>query len=705
MNTIPKVSLGRLAAVALTAAVMGTTNTAEAQWTSKWLDAGSLHHIYQEAGAWPDQAGSNGMFWPGAYQYTGNMKAKGLWVAVKNYTDETGTKWPVRIAHVGPKSNRGIGEIFRQEFELISRFDPPEVYVDGVLSFRNPVVVDRVDANLKADRMLYNKVNTLLGITIERRIMQFSQGYHDNYHLTEWTFTNTGNIDEDAEIELNQTLEGVQIGMINRYNINEIGRGVIKGGAGWGQNNMVDAVGDGYEDYGVDFRAQYVWHGRMPSFQRWDNMGVPVLDDADVRIQEGDTLGFLAGAHFIGRAYVHVDGSTSDREDDPSQPQTMGYYDADDPLVLNNDPYDIPKMQLEYEFISSGRAYPHHADVVEPGSSWDPVRFANQSNDPSLGRAGGWGFKEGYGPYTLAPGDSIRIVIVEAVNGLSEEAKREIGMAYRNLWQAGNEDAPIDFDANGDGVIGPGESMSKNMWVMTSRDSLFMTFERAIANYESGYTIPRGPMPPRTFTVRSSTNQIELAWETYAGESPRGWEIYRATGRLNAAYERIAELGPAAREYFDTEVERGIDYYYYLQAIGEVNNDGTGKTPTGVPLKSNRYYAQTYNPAILKRDAGSVMSDVRIVPNPFNLGSAADVRWPDQQDKIGFLDIPGQATIDIYTELGVLVRSIEHTDGSGDAYWNLTTSHNQVVVSGIYFAVITDRETGERIVRPFSIIR
>jgi hypothetical protein len=51
------------------------------------------------------------------------------------------------------------------------------------------------------------------------------------------------------------------------------------------------------------------------------------------------------------------------------------------------------------------------------------------------------------------------------------------------------------------------------------------------------------------------------------------------------------------------------------------------------------------------------------------------------------------------------VHTINHTTGSGDAYWNLTTSSNQLIVSGIYFAVIRDDDTGEQIYRNFVVIR
>ena len=83
----------------------------------------------------------------------------------------------------------------------------------------------------------------------------------------------------------------------------------------------------------------------------------------------------------------------------------------------------------------------------------------------------------------------------------------------------------------------------------------------------------------------------------------------------------------------------------------------------------------------------------------------AQIRFPDQTDKLAFFNIPGRCTIAIYTDLGELVDEIEHTDGSGDEFWDHTTSSRQVVASGLYIAVITDLDTNERIIKKFVIIR
>ena len=111
------------------------------------------------------------------------------------------------------------------------------------------------------------------------------------------------------------------------------------------------------------------------------------------------------------------------------------------------------------------------------------------------------------------------------------------------------------------------------------------------------------------------------------------------------------------------------------------------------------------------------MSAIRVVPNPYIISSnintqqivtsqgVVSLRIPGAPDRLAFYNIPGYCTIRIYTELGELVYTIEHKDGSGDAYWQSITSSNQVVVSGVYIAVIQDTKTGEMVRKKFVIIR
>lgn len=671
---------------------------------TKWMAIGDLHHRYSAAAS--SENNNVGLKWPGIETWTHHHKAKGLWIGARNFTDEQGRTFPAKVVHRGPRE-LGIGQFFPITFDMISRFEAPDVTVDDFPSFEYPVFIDRIDPSMKADRMIYNVVNTQLGVTVRLRVYAFSQAFHDNYHILDYTFINTGNVDEDAEIELpDQTLQDVFIYYQHRNQINRLVQRSIHNGVGWGMNALNDRVDPdeavGYPDDVA--RAQYAWHGYVPSFNRYNNLGGPIWDDSDSRVAEGDTLGRLGAASFVGRVPLHADTSPSDRTDDPGQPYTMNIIHNDDPITGTNDPYNVAQMQEEYAKMSEGRTTPH-ADIVEPprpGVSWRE-RMANSTAEPWFGNIGGFAYAEGFGPYTLAPGDSVRVVIAEGVDGISPEAALQIGMAYK---KSGGDDAlEIPFDADGDGQIGEDERMTKNEWVMTGRDSLLQTFARAALNFESGFDIPQPPEPPSAFHVNSGPDRIALEWDVFAGSQPASFEIWRAAGRRDSTYHLVAELPASARSYEDADVIRGIGYYYYIQSVGDVNTDDAEWTPRGVVLKSNRFWTQTYDPAHLTRPPGPELASARVVPNPYHLGSDKNVRWPDQQDQIAFLEIPGRCTIQIFTQAGVRVKTIEHTNGSGDAYWNLTTDSNQLIVSGLYVALIEDENTGERVFKKFVVVR
>ena len=262
--------------------------------------------------------------------------------------------------------------------------------------------------------------------------------------------------------------------------------------------------------------------------------------------------------------------------------------------------------------------------------------------------------------------------------------------------------------------------------MFTSRDSLFQTFRRALANYDADFDIPEPPAPPLTFTVAGGGDRIVLEWEPNVdGPQPDRWEVYRTSTSRDSAYTLVAELGPSETTYADTSPVRGVNYFYYLQGVldGGVNDGGAG-TPAGRDLRSSRYATQTYDGATLKRQQGEALEDIRVVPNPFYIGASRGLggdtalRFPDRNDKLAFFNIPGTCRIDIYTELGELVDTIEHTDGSGDEFWDHTTSSRQTVASGLYIAVITVTEdvldlesgavlfqAGEQAVRKFVIVR
>lgn len=696
---------------------LGGTMSAWAQQEVRWMAAGSLHNWFSnlgceiEVGRSANADQQDGLQWPAWYNYQDMQAAKGLWIGVPNYTDAGGVTWPHKVVHVGPRV-RGTGEFIPITFEMVSKYTPPEVTVDGNTSEGKPVENDRVDPAQKPDRMLINVVNTAIGVTMTRKIMQFSNEFHDNYMIFDYTFTNTGNIDADAEIELpSQTLTGLYVYYQYRYSVCADTRYVIGNPTSWGKNAMNDTRGDGFilpttgaEDTddainvpGVytapHMRIQYTWHGKFPPFTSYDNIGgpiwVPYYDNTD-------TSGRLGAAQFVGHATIHADASATDLTDDFSQPRTTSWEGSDEPNTSNNDQFSSSRMTSEYtQWMTRGHNFPRHAWYVEPAGKFNEPTGDPAPNTPHApsGSAGGYSNCDGYGPYTLAPGQSIHIVIAEGAAGLSREACIRVGRWYKAN-RAGN---PATFDK------------AKNDSVFTGRDSLFNTFRRAIANYKTNYGVPPAPAPPSLFTVTSG-DPIALTWDVENPGDPNltGFRIFRTAGRFDGDFLPIGTLAPSARSFNDTSAQRGVAYYYYIQTIGDpALNTGTALTPADT-LFSNRAYTQTFIPAYhkLKRPPGGTMSEIRIVPNPFIISSdSKNLRFEGEPDKIAFYNIPGRCKITIYSELGERINEILHTDGSGDEYWNSITSSRQIVVSGIYIVVFEDLDTGQRAIKKLSVIR
>jgi hypothetical protein len=660
----------------------------EAQ-TFKWMSVGSLHNFYTDIGCEREEVrpGSNqqdGLQWPAIYPYRDSQCAKGLWIGTRNFTNQDGKNYDYKVVHAGPRA-QGIGEFFPVKFEMYSKFDPPQVFVDGVLSFNKDVVQEGVKPEMPADRMIINVVNTQLGVTMTRRIMQFSDLRHDNYHVIDYTFSNTGNVDDDAEIELpDKTINDLYFYYQYRYAATFQCRYVIGNGSGWGINTMNDARGDGDENINMyndppdeRFRVQFSWHGywanRIP--QQYDNIGGPIWDTEYYSILRGyitdaDTVGRLAGANFLGVATLYADDPANPGNDTPEQPSTTNWIYSNAPRTMTNDVENVTWMEEEYAIMSHGHQNPRHAWAAEPSGD-----FVNQKSE--LQTDAGHSFGNGYGPYTLLPGDSVRIVMIETAAGLSNEMCIEIGKQYKR------------------GLI---NAATKNQWVLSGRDSLFQTVRRAISNFESGYTDAVSAPPPSMFDVKSGGDRISLQWDIEQTANLTGFRIYRAVGSYYDHFQADKLIYTAKaneRGYDDLTPIRGVGYYYHIVAVYQ---DGS---------TSNRYYTQSYDPAFLTRPTGTELSQIRVVPNPFILSSSANrLRFGDaERDKLAFFNIPGQCTIQIYTEIGELIYTLEHTNGSGDAYWNCVTSSNQLVVSGIYIAVITDNTSGEKEVVKFVVIR
>lgn len=677
---------------------------------AKWLNAGSLHNWFSAIGNEREHGlvrqQQYGLRWPAILEFQDAQATKAFWIGARNFNDGVNAPFDYKVIHTGPRV-LGADYFFVREFELHSRLPATEVFVDGNPTFLEEVVPDVVNPDLPSDRMIRNTVETAMGLTFTREIHQFSQEHHDNYHIFDYTFTNeTGQYRNIPE----QTLTDLYFYHQFRYAPILKSRYMVANHTGWGRNTMNDRWGDGlrgqsvgepFSPGGPNMRASYAWHGFEPNREfDYNNIGGPQIqpNSANGLMTLADTLGHLLAHHFVGHATIHADVSATDDSNDMQQPRTLGHVNSDDDLKSGNDPFNRTRMQREYNLMARGVMDRHAYEIHSAGEFMD---FANQTRDPRMGTSGGMSSMKAYGPYTLAPGESVRVVWVEGVSGLNIEMARSIGEAYKAFTQDRTADAQHELR---DGTTGLMNDLNKNEWVLTGKDSLLHTFERAILNFQSGFQIPQPPDPPSFFQISSGGDGIFLDWE-YDGDVSQveAFEIYRAQQQYDSTAHLIHTAGSAERSFADETAIRGRDYYYYIVAVGpDQPGDLATMTPAG-PLRSSRYFTQTYDPARLQRQAGESMGQIAIAPNPYVRTTDDNLRF-SRRDEVAFFDVPGRANIRIYTELGELVQSIEHRDGSGDAFWDLRTESRQLVASGIYIVVFDNLDTGERATRKLVVV-
>jgi hypothetical protein len=639
----------------------------------KWLRVGNLHSTFAIEGAefemhrtgnLPEQC--DGLRWPAQFLYQDCWAAKSMWIGTTNFNDPVaGYSFPYKVVSVGPRQVYPKTEIMPVDFRMIGRFTSPEVTVDGLIATNMALndVVDEVDPDLAADRMIVHVLHTSIGITVTRKMMAFSHQDNDNYFIYSITLKNTGIIDLNGNT-ITGTRTGVILGLGYRYAIANEGfkkTWAVAGAASWGRNTVNETVGADPTAGDFEFRAQYAWYGPMAASaaQGFDDWGMP-----DWRVS-----GTLGAARMAGVATLHCDTSPSNPSDDATQPRSTQFIGSDTgPVSINQ--YDANLMAQKYvDFMAAGHPPATHAQLV-----------GDNFGDSYGTDAGGYSHTQGFGPWDLAPGDSVTVILAEAVGGLSREKNLEVGSNWFRHWKGQTSDPMVLPD----GGSTTNFDAYKKAWVLTAKDSLFKAFRSAISNYQNGFSLPKPPPPPKTFSVMSGGDRIQLSWADNADSWPTfdGYAVYRAIGKPDTFYQKIYECGKsdAVHEFADTTPTRGFDYFYYIVTKSD------GSDNNGVPLVSSKFYTMTSTKARLLRPAAALLDGIRVIPNPYHIGASRLQFGEEQADQISFYGLPAKCTIRIFTERGDLIRTLTHTNTSGDEDWDCTTDFKQVVVSGLYIA-------------------
>ncbi|MCR4439335.1 MAG: hypothetical protein QHJ34_08845 [bacterium] len=274
---------------------------------------------------------------------------------------------------------------------------------------------------------------------------------------------------------------------------------------------------------------------------------------------------------------------------------------------------------------------------------------------------------QGFGPYDMAIGDTVRIVMVEAVNGIGLDQAVK-GLSAQNLLPAG-------------------------------LDSLKKTVDRAKQLFSRNYVLTAlpPPAPQVTYYVLPSTQEIVLTWppdlESWVNPLTGAAEmdifrIYRSDRshigpftkvrdiRISRSTDRSrffdAELGQW--KYKDNTVQVGVGYYY---AVTSVSTKGQESGMTNRNTKA----------LVTARQPAENALQVSVFPNPFRLVSGLPTSG--EESSIVFTNLPAKCTIRIYTVSGELVRTLEHDNpNSGEHVWDQLSDSRQKTAAGIYLYTV-----------------
>ncbi|MBN2031544.1 hypothetical protein JW824_15030 [bacterium] len=649
---------------------------------------------------------------------------------VENWTDENGTVWPVKLAG----APYGTADNFQNWHEMpypgeedltlkrYWRYTPPTIVVDGFY-YQEPFPLkgDEVDPSKipgTADVMIESYVGTWIGLEVKARTFSWSQKNHDDYILHDWTFTNTGNIDTDDEIELNNTLTGLYVMRqqeIFPFRYNE-----------WS------------EFYGENISDTLKIMYSSPSRRQRDSedrygIGSDRLISGQDRVDQPSQT-------FVGEGSVLVPKSYTDPTDDPSQPRMHAVHGPDD-LWIKQESGRRPESDwlLVYQIMQEGyrsvnpclymnEAFPE-ADVY-PNTAHD-VEF------PKRGKAymedWDWWFwhqvmENASGPYDLPIGESLRFVWSMVGGALDPESAWDVyedwddGTCTWPAWEAGGANDLGDYYptfADFPEIAPTANDQAKDRWIATGKDSLFKNNYAAKWAVEHDYNVPIPPPPP-SIEVTSLPDRVRVSWgnESESAADFAGYRVYRASGFYHyyryqgvemGKWEKIYEVtGTGTHHYDDETAERGTAYYYYVTAFDNGTQNGQDAHGNNEVLESGQYLNMTTAPAYLTRQPGESLEDIQVVPNPYNF-LAAEMNYPGEPNKIMFLDLPLECTIKIYTETLDLIKTIDHY-GSGDEAWgitnmdHMTTETGQLVVSGLYIALF-ETPDGQSTIRKFVIVR
>lgn len=325
----------------------------------------------------------------------------------------------------------------------------------------------------------------------------------------------------------------------------------------------------------------------------------------------------------------------------------------------------------------------------------------------------------------------------------------KISSGQRDPDQFTNGDWRFIFSFGSLGDVAPGETLPVTLAIVNGGAKGLSTEEnialiaqnsrQALALFENDFRGPTAPDAPN-FEVEPLERAVRVTWDDRAERSIDpisktldfdGYRIWRSLDGVDftlvADFDAINGVGfdrglPAKNaqnryEFVDTGIQPLVQYKYVVTAYDNgdngdgVNHPENDRLIGGVGVLENSPQTVTRQKIVVANSAAqSALDKVYVVPNPYVGSSEFEQfgRFDAQGNRtfpkvLQFVNLPEQATIQIFTLAGDLVQTLEHNNGTGVETWNLTTRLSQEVVAGIYIYRVS--ANGQEKIGKFVVVK
>ncbi len=158
----------------------------------------------------------------------------------------------------------------------------------------------------------------------------------------------------------------------------------------------------------------------------------------------------------------------------------------------------------------------------------------------------------------------------------------------------------------------------------------------------------------------------------------------------------------------DIEIAKS-PWFDAMYVVGlEAANPSDDFNPTGTfvidrksPLTVNDKFSFSIKTENDFEDKKSNWDKINVFPNPlfgFNEGVSYTGGRADEP-YVTFINLPEKVTIKLYTLSGILVRKLEKNDANPNLKWDLLNEDNLRVASGMYIALVSNPELGDKVLK------